>query len=214
VSVDYLLADTADRDAGPLIGRLRRRTAVVRGDDAERAVARAVARAKQGDAEAVRFLYVRYADNVYGYVRSIVRDDHEAEDVTQHVFAKLITIIGRYEQRSVPFWAWILRIARNVAVDHLRRARAVPFEEVRSGADGLDESPGDRARSLGEALGTLSDDQRDVLVLRHLVGLSPLEIAERLGRSEGSVHGLHHRGRRALQVELRSMGVAPSTSAA
>ena len=45
----------------------------------------AVARAKEGDDEALRFLYVTYSHNIYGYVRSIVRDDHEAEDVTQHV---------------------------------------------------------------------------------------------------------------------------------
>ena len=86
----------------------------------------AVARAKEGDREAVRFLYLRYADNVYGYVRSIVRDDYEAEDVTQHVFAKLMTVIGKYEERDVAFSAWILRVARNVAVDHMRQRRADP----------------------------------------------------------------------------------------
>jgi RNA polymerase sigma-70 factor, ECF subfamily len=51
-----------------------------------------------------------------------------------------------------------------------------------------------------------------VLLLRHVVGLSPVEIAERLGRSESSVHGLHHRGRRALQQELRHQGLAPATA--
>src|SRR5215204_4737052 len=79
-----------------------------------RVVCEAVALAKAGDQEALRFLYLRYADNVYGYVRGIVRDDHEAEDVTQHVFAKLMTILPKYERRSVPFAAWILRVARNV----------------------------------------------------------------------------------------------------
>src|SRR5581483_1213139 len=63
----------------------------------------AVARAQQGDEEAVRFLYLTYADNVYGYVRSIIRDDHEAEDVTQLVFAKLMTAIHKYEDRGISF---------------------------------------------------------------------------------------------------------------
>jgi hypothetical protein len=54
-------------------------------------VARAIARAKAGDLEAIGFLYARYAENVNGYVRSILHDPHEAEDVTQQVFAKLIT---------------------------------------------------------------------------------------------------------------------------
>ena len=50
-----------------------------------------------------------------------------------------------------------------------------------------------------------------VVVLRHLVGLTPGEIAERLGRSENSIHGLHHRGRRAVQQELRRLECAPVT---
>src|ERR1700758_759172 len=90
----------------------------------------AVARAKEGDSEAVRFLYVRYSHNVYGYVRSILRDDHEAEDVTQHVFAKLMTSVVKYDDRGVPFFAWLLRLARNVAIDHLRANRLTPTEEV------------------------------------------------------------------------------------
>src|SRR5437868_14181167 len=87
----------------------------------------AVARAKEGDREAVRFLYVSYSHNIYGYVRSIVRDDYEAEDVTQHVFAKLMTSIIKYDDRGVPFFAWLLRLARNLAIDHMRAIRSTPM---------------------------------------------------------------------------------------
>src|SRR5436190_24213690 len=69
-------------------------------------VSRAVRRAKQGDSAAIRYLYVRYAGNVYGYARSITRDEHAAEDVTQQVFAKVIVAIAKYEQRDVTFSAW------------------------------------------------------------------------------------------------------------
>ena len=89
----------------------------------------AVSRAKEGDDEAMRFLYLRYSHNIYGYVRSIVRDDHEAEDVTQHVFAKLMTVLHKYDDRGIPFFAWLLRLARNLAIDHLRANRAIPCEE-------------------------------------------------------------------------------------
>jgi RNA polymerase sigma-70 factor (ECF subfamily) len=176
-------------------------------------VSRAVKRAQQGDREALGFLYARYADNVCGYVRSIVHDQHEAEDITQHVFAKLIHVIGKYEERDVPFFAWILRVSRNVAVDHIRRQRAIPVEEVRA-VDECGSGPADRERmnDLREALAKLPPDQREVLVLRHIAGLSPTEIAQHTGRSEGSVHGLHHRGRRALTAELRSRGAAPATA--
>lgn len=175
-------------------------------------VSRAIKRAQAGDREALGFLYARYADNVCGYVRSVVHDQHEAEDITQQVFAKLIRVIGKYEERDVPFFAWILRVARNVAIDHIRRQRAIPVEEVRA----IDEPSQDRADSermsdLREALESLPREQREVLVLRHFAGLSPTEIAERTGRSEGSVHGLHHRGRRALTADLASRGAMPST---
>src|SRR3954466_11866006 len=69
-------------------------------------LSRVIARAKQGDNNAIHWLYVNYSDNVYGYARSILRDEHEAEDIRQQVFARLITSIGRYEQRSVPFSPW------------------------------------------------------------------------------------------------------------
>jgi RNA polymerase sigma-70 factor (ECF subfamily) len=179
-----------------------------------RRVSEAVRRAQCGDREALGFLYTRYADNVYGYVLSIVHDPHEAEDVTQQVFAKLVRVIGKYEERDVPFFAWVLRVARNLAVDHLRRQRMVPVEEVKT----TDEGGGDPARNqrktdLREALAELPRDQREVLVLRHLAGLSPTEIATLTGRSEGSIHGLHHRGRRTLKAELMSRGAAPTTVA-
>ena len=177
-----------------------------------RLVSRAVKRAQGGDREALGFLYARYADSIYGYVRSIVRDHHEAEDVTQHVFAKLVHVIGSYQERDVPFLAWILRVARNVAVDHLRQRRMVPVEEVRRTAPGSGDPHGsERVNDLKDALATLPYAQREVLVLRHFAGLTPIEIAKRTGKSEGSIHGLHHRGRRALWAELIIRDAAPAT---
>jgi RNA polymerase sigma-70 factor (ECF subfamily) len=182
-------------------------------DEADsRLVARAVRAAQGGDREAFAFLYARYADNIHGYVRSIVHDHHEAEDVTQHVFAKLLNVIGKYKEQEVPFFAWMLRVARNVAVDHLRQQRLVPVEEVRATEGWTGNAPGGgRADDLREALATLPEAQREVLVLRHVVGLSPTEIATRTGKTEGSIHGLHHRGRRALKAELICREAAPAT---
>ncbi len=182
------------------------------GDDtSRRLVSRAVARAQAGDRDAIAFLYARFADDIYGYVRSIVRDHHEAEDVTQHVFAKLISVIGSYRERDVPFVAWMLRVARNVAIDHIRSQRLVPVEEVRTSDRAGEQNGPARAKDIKEALATLPQAQREVLVLRHFAGLSPTEIAARTGRSEGSIHGLHHRGRRALWAELIDREAAPIT---
>ena len=162
--------------------------------------------------EAIRFLYVRYKDNIYGYVLSILRDPHEAEDVTQHVFLKLMSVIHKYQPREVPFTSWMLRVARNVAVDHLRQRRPLPVEEVYEPSTQADDSGRDRRWGIEQALEELPEDQRGVVVLRHLVGLSPGEIAERMGRTEASIHGLHHRGRRTLATELANRGIGPSTA--
>jgi RNA polymerase sigma-70 factor (ECF subfamily) len=172
-------------------------------------VTRAVAGAQRGDMEALHFLYARYAEDVLGYVRSIVQDHHEAEDITQNVFAKLITAIRRYEQREVPFKAWILRVARNAALDHMRSRRTTPCEEVRSDDDSAAHTDSQRSETLRDALAQLPDEQREVLVLRHVVGLSPTEIAHALGKTESSIHGLHHRGRRTLQTNLIALGAGP-----
>ena len=175
-------------------------------------LARAIVSAKAGSRDALSYIYCRYADAVYRHVRGVVGDEHEAEDITQSVFAKLTTTIGRYEARSVPFSAWLFRVARNAALDHLRHARCVPVPEVReNGAAGTTNAPGpSKADSLLDALGELTDDQRAVVVLRHFAGLTPPEIATRIGVTEASVHGLHHRGRHTLQRALAARGVAPT----
>ena len=167
-------------------------------------------RAKAGDTVALSYLYERYAPDVRRYVGSIVRDEYEAEDITQNVFIKLMRILPKYEEREIPFSGWLLRVSRNVALDYLRGRRLIPCEEVRDPSD-AGEDRLERNRSLREALMGLSPEQRRVVLWRHLVGLSPVEIADRLGRTEGSIHALHHRGRRAIQTELRATGAAPST---
>ena len=175
------------------------------------ALARIVKRAREGDREALGQIYERYADNIFSYARTIVRDDHAAEDVTQQVFAKLLTRIHMYEERSVPFAAWLLRIARNAAIDHVRGNRMIPCEEVYA----VDAAPHDtgapeRRQALEEALRELPPGQQRVVLLRHVLGLSPGEIADRMGRSEGAVHTLHHRARRALRKELLLREAAPA----
>jgi RNA polymerase sigma-70 factor (ECF subfamily) len=202
-----------NESAGVLNGHFRRSTSLDESETCRRRVSRAIARAKQGDREALRFLYVQYADNVYGYVASIVKDEHEAEDITQLVFAKLMTVLPKYEQRQVPFTSWLLRLAHNAALDHLRRRLPTPVDEVRSPEERVDRGPSDDVYVVEEALASLPEDQRAVVVLRHLVGLTPGEIADRLGRTENSIHGLHHRGRRAIQQELRRLECAPQTVA-
>ena len=205
---DYTRA--ADRlDSGPKSGRFRPKAELDDGHEVRSLTARAVQRAQRGDRDAMRYLYLRYADNVFGYVRSIVHDEHDAEDVTQHVFAKMMVVLDRYEQRAMPFSAWILRVAHNVAIDHVRDRRAVPCEDVRGSDTPFDDRATECRWDFCDALKELTQEQRSVLVLRHVVGLTPGEIANRMGKSEDSIHGLHHRGRRAVRRSLVERSGAP-----
>jgi RNA polymerase sigma-70 factor (ECF subfamily) len=202
----------SDRYAGLEGGRFERKTSLDR-DLRPGELDAAVERARSGDHEAIRYLYLRFAGNVYGYVRSIVREEHDAEDVTQQVFARVLPALRSYEPRGVPFVSWLLRIAQHAAIDHVRRR--MPLVAALDNVEDVDE---DRARELGEALchalEELPTPQREVVVLRHFAGLSPAEIATALDCTEASIHGLHHRGRRAMREALSAAGATPTTFAA
>jgi RNA polymerase sigma-70 factor (ECF subfamily) len=169
------------------------------------ALRRTIARAQEGDKRAMQFLYVRFTPDVKRFVRSLIKDPHEAEDITQTVFLKVIMSIDRYEPREVPFIAWLLRIARNTTLSHFRSHRSIPVEEVIAvGDDGRTRR--EHSRALRAAIEALPEGQREVVVLRHLLGLS---LAAVLGKTESSVHSLHHRGRVNLQGALSEMGATP-----
>ncbi len=172
----------------------------------------AVARVKEGDMSGLHFLYVRYGEDVRRYVDSIVRDHHEAEDLTQSVFLKLISVIKGYEPRGVPFAAWLLRVARNAAVDSLRARWALPSGDIWLKDEGRDRIAFERRESLKAALALLPREQREVVVLRYVSGLPPREIARVLHKTQSSVHGLQHRGRRALRAALEELDAAPLTA--
>lgn len=203
--------DRLARDELERVG-FRARQSVDNSPTVRQRVARAVEDAKRGDERALRYIYVVYADNVYGYIRSIVHDDHDAEDLTQHVFAKLLTVIGKYDDRGVPFFAWLLRLARNCALDHMRANRPIPSDVVIEYDTPARTPDLEQVELVREALEALPADQLEVVLLRHVAGLTPGEIAERMGRTESSIHGLHHRGRRALQEHLQVLGATPATA--
>src|SRR5215204_2050182 len=88
-------------------GRFRRRRSGMDADETHSLTNAAVVAARGGDDDALRFLYLRYAHGVYSYVNSIVCNEHDAEDVTQAVFAKLSTRLQHYRRQTAPFASWI-----------------------------------------------------------------------------------------------------------
>lgn len=175
-------------------------------------VSAAIASARDGDMEGLYLLYVRYEEDVFRFVNSMVKDHHEAEDITQSVFLKLVTVLRTYEARDVPFIAWVLRVARNMCLDHLRDRRSIAYDEVSAQVDNQSQIGNERRKDLCWALEQLPEEQRSVLILRHIRGLSPPEIADALGKSESSIDGLHHRGRKSMQSTLTGLGAAPVVS--
>lgn len=177
------------------------------GEGDSRLTNRAIAEAQAGKAEGVHFLYVRYAPDVQRFVASLVKDHHEAEDITQNIFAKMMKAIKKLDAQEVPFGAWIMQVARNAALDSLRARRTAQVGEF--GREDEETPPIETIlghdRALSQALALLPADQREVAVLRHIAGLTPVEIAVALKKSESSVHALDHRGRRTLQAMLAEL---------
>lgn len=83
-------------------------------------VQRAVALARQGDPEALDFLYVRYASDVLRCVAGFFNEDHKVEEITEGVFANLATAFNEHEQGDAPFAAWVLEVAREAALERRR----------------------------------------------------------------------------------------------
>ena len=172
-----------------------------------------VARSQRGDAEAFGALYDRFQPEILGYLINRLRDREAAEDLTQQVFLKAWQAIPRYQQRGVPFKAWLYRMAHNQMVDYYRQRR--PTDNI----DGLElpeaaEAEGrvllaEQHEQLQSALERLSEDHRRVLVLRFLMEKPAREIGQIMGRKEVTIRGLQMRALRALRVEIEAMGGLP-----
>src|SRR6201991_3056386 len=149
----------------------RRRRLLDQSLHAEALVAAAAERARDGEDDALRLIYLLYADNVFGYVLAIVRDEHDAEDITSEVFSRLPRALTRYRSGATPFAAWLLRVARNAALDHLRAQRSVPLAEVHATGEAAEELASERLEGLRAALASLPEDQRQVMLMRLIAGL-------------------------------------------
>jgi RNA polymerase sigma-70 factor (ECF subfamily) len=172
---------------------------------------RLLLRAQSGDMEAFGEIYRRHFDRIYTYARVALCDPHEAEDVTQQVFANVLRALPRYEvRRDSPFGAWLFRIARNAVLRALARNGRFQIEEPAE-LDRRIESPSPEAmhgrewvsdHQLAILVERLPPVQRQVIVLRYLLDYSTEEIADVVGRTPVAVRMLEHRAMRTLQARL------------
>jgi RNA polymerase sigma-70 factor (ECF subfamily) len=172
-------------------------------------VKRLVERAQQGERAALEELYLIHFDRIYSYLHMTVGNRHDAEDLTTQTFLKMLESIGRFRWQSVPFSAWLFRIAHNLSMDHFRANRRwQPEEDVPEPEAGEDTSAEAGAlesigrRSMLELIEDLSHEQQQVLTLKFVFNFSNGEAATILGKTEGAIKSLQHRALASLQKQI------------
>lgn len=166
--------------------------------------------AKTGAGRALAFeaLYRGCRDDVYAYVAGLLRDRHAAEDVTALAFERAYRRRRRFDPRRGSGRAWIFGIARNAALDELRRRKrsaslAADPEDAEAASPADDAETALRRAALREALKGLDLRDRELIALRFFAGLSHAEIAAVLAISASNVGTRLHRAVDKLRSEMR-----------
>lgn len=155
-------------------------------------------------------LYERYVAQVYRYLYYRTGDVQDAEDLTARTFYRALQALPRYQDRGLPFIAWLYRIAHNAVTNWLRdrsRRPTVALEAVATaaapekGPHAAAEESEEQERLLA-VVRSLPLDRQELLALKFVGGMSNAEIGAVLGRSEGAVKSLYHRTLLALRERL------------
>lgn len=189
-----------------------------------------VAAAQRGDRAAFRTLFERYHRRAYALAFGVVRNQDDALDVVQDAFIKAHRHLDKFEGQA-SFYTWLYRIVMNLAIDHLRKhKRQQPVDFTDAAVEGsvsedallpkiIGGNPGralmDREirERIAEALDTLSDNHRAVLVMRELEGLSYEEMAEVMQCSKGTIMSRLFHARKNMQRQLADLYQGPPPDA-
>jgi RNA polymerase sigma-70 factor (ECF subfamily) len=178
-----------------------------------------VARAKAGDRPALHVLVERYSPRVNGLARELMGDFEDARDAAQESLVKLCTRLRQF-RGDAQFATWLHRLVVNTCRDLQDRARVRQTEPLayddRPAGDEADPTRGallgDLRRDLADGLARLSAEQRYVVVLRDVMGLSYEEIARAASMPVGTAKCYVHRGRERLRAGLEERLVEPASS--
>lgn len=168
-----------------------------------------IARAK-ADREAFGALYERYVERIHRYIYYRTGSDVDAEDLTARTFMKAWEHMSSYDDRGLPFSAWLYRIAHNLVANWHRdrsRRQIISLEDL--GQWQINEDGPELRAALAEdkamlqrAIGRLPTDRQELLALKFVDRLSNAEIGAILGRSEGAVKSLYHRTLLSLREDI------------
>ena len=168
--------------------------------------------AQAGDSTAFGELYPRYVKKIYNYVYYRTGNHHDAEDLTSRVFFRALGHIGHYDDRGVPFSAWLYRIAHNLVANWHRdrgRQKIVPLDDALITGHRFN-APEAMAESLEEedllirSIRELPPDRQQLLILKFVDRLSNAEIGAIMNRTEGAIKSLYHRTLLSLRDVLES----------
>lgn len=169
-----------------------------------------ITRAKRGDRDAFGKLYLTYLPGIYRYIFFRVGQRHEdAQDLSQTTLIRAWEAIGNYNVRKASFRTWLYTIAHNVVIDHYRENNRHGTAQLTTNIVDEGASPeeelitNDVTREVRTALEKLSDDHKQIVILRHMEGLSYSQIAKITGKREDAMRALHHRALLALKQILR-----------
>ena len=178
-------------------------------------------RCRRGDELAWEVLVRRYQARVYGLAFHFVRNTEEARDLAQDIFVRLYEKLGTFRDEGT-FLPWLLRVGRNVCIDHLRRAKARPADSgipVEDGPDLHDAGPtpeeawmnDTRKQLVHRALRTLKEPYREVILLKEIQGLKMEEIATMLRLPLGTIKSRSNRAR--IELARVVLEMSPPKSA-
>jgi len=166
-----------------------------------------IERARQGEAAAVAELYDRNYEPVYRYCYYRVGDVASAEDLTSEVFVRMVENLDSFDSRGHPLLAWLYVIARNLITDTFRQNSSAdrPLDDELVAEDTLMHQVERRliAKDIVAAFADLTEEQRQVILLKFMQDYDNAEIARIMGKSEGSVKALQHRALAALRRILK-----------
>jgi RNA polymerase sigma-70 factor, ECF subfamily len=175
----------------------------------------------RGENSAWEELVQKHTRRVFNLCYRFTGDRYAAEDLTQDVFLKVYRTLGSYSSAQGAFTAWMTSVTRNLLIDNYRRTKrdritdsiddedASPVQEKPSAGRRPDQiaEHGELQRHLQVALGKMSPELREAVILRDLQGFDYREIQDALGVPEGTVKSRINRGRVELARLLEQMGV-------